>query len=74
MKPAHRELLIVVVCLVLGFFISKIVLHYAPPHGTRVINCSIAEFSPDFTTEMRQQCRKLRSNGSIKSSASTPNN
>lgn len=69
MKPAHRELLIVIVCLVLGFFISKIVLHYAPPHGTRIINCSIAEISPDFTTEMRNQCRKLKSNGSIKSPA-----
>ena len=69
MKPSHRELLIVVVCLVLGFFISRIVLHYAPPHGTRVINCSIAEISPDFTPEMRQRCRELKSNGSIKSPA-----
>jgi hypothetical protein len=59
MKPAHRELLIVVVCLVLGFCISKIVLHYAPPSGTKIINCSIAEISPDFTTEMREACRKL---------------
>jgi hypothetical protein len=59
MKPAHRELLIVVVCLVLGFCISKIVLHYAPPSGTKIINCSIAEISPDLTTEMREACRKL---------------
>lgn len=59
MKPAHRELLIVVVCLVLGFCISKIVLHYAPPSGTKIINCSIAEISPDFTPEMREACRKL---------------
>ena len=25
-----------------------------------VINCGIAEISPDFTTEMREACRKLR--------------
>ncbi len=57
MKPSHRELLIVIVCLVLGFFISRIVLHYVPSHGTRIINCSIAEISPDFTPEMRKACR-----------------
>ena len=27
----------------------------------RVYDCSIAEISPDFTTAMRQECRKLRS-------------
>jgi len=27
----------------------------------KMYDCSIAEFSPDFTTAMRQECRKLRS-------------
>lgn len=27
---------------------------------TKMINCSIAEFSPDFTTEMKEACRKAR--------------
>ena len=26
----------------------------------RYIDCSLAEFSPDFTKEMREQCRKIR--------------
>jgi hypothetical protein len=26
----------------------------------KVINCGVAEISPDFTTEMRQACRKAR--------------
>jgi hypothetical protein len=60
MKPAHREIVIVIVCLVLGFFISRLVLHYAPTPKTKVINCSIAEISPDFTPEMKQKCRELR--------------
>lgn len=30
------------------------------PKG-KMIDCSIAEISPDYTTEMREQCRKLRS-------------
>lgn len=62
MKPAHREILIIIVCLCLGFAISRAVLHYAPQGNDRVINCSIAEISPDFTPEMRQKCRELRSN------------
>ena len=66
MKPSHRELLIVVVCLVLGFLISNTILPYFPASKEKVINCSIAEISPDFTTEMRQKCRGLKSNGSVK--------
>jgi hypothetical protein len=26
----------------------------------RVINCGLSEISPDFTAEMKQQCRKVR--------------
>lgn len=61
MKPAHREILIIVVCLTLGFLISRAMLHYFPSSQERVVNCSIAEISPDFTPEMRQKCRELRS-------------
>jgi len=59
MKPVHRELVIVVVCLVLGFLISRVTLHYFPTAKERVVNCSLAEISPDFTPEMRQKCREL---------------
>lgn len=58
MKPAHREILIIVVCLCLGFAISRIVLRYAPEGNDRIINCSIAEISPDFTPEMKKACRE----------------
>lgn len=60
MKPAHRELLIIVVCLCLGFAISRVVLRYAPEGNDRVINCSIAEISPDFTPEMRKACSEAK--------------
>ena len=26
----------------------------------KVYNCSVSEFSPDFTTAMREECRKLK--------------
>jgi hypothetical protein len=29
---------------------------------SKVINCSLSEFHPDFTTEMREACRKARMN------------
>jgi hypothetical protein len=32
-----------------------------PKHGTRVIDCSLVEISPDFTPEVREACRKARS-------------
>ena len=32
----------------------------AQGHPTRMVNCSIAEFSPDFTPAMRQACREAR--------------
>jgi hypothetical protein len=28
--------------------------------GQQMYNCSIAEISPDFTSKMREECRKLR--------------
>jgi hypothetical protein len=31
------------------------------PKNDVVISCSIAEISPDYTQQMREQCRQLRS-------------
>ena len=28
--------------------------------GQLLVNCSIAEISPDFTTAMKEECRKLK--------------
>ena len=28
--------------------------------GPKMYNCAIAEISPDFTTAMREECRRLR--------------
>jgi hypothetical protein len=32
-----------------------------PKHGVKVIDCTWAEISPDFTPEMKELCRKARS-------------
>lgn len=33
---------------------------FASTGYVKVYNCSISEISPDFTTAMREECRKLR--------------
>lgn len=51
---------------VIGFVICVIavfalMVYTAPRKGQVVrIDCSLAEISPDFTTEMREACRKAR--------------
>jgi hypothetical protein len=30
------------------------------PHNGQVVNCSIAEISPDYTNVMKEACRKAR--------------
>jgi len=36
------------------------VLFFMPHPTTRVVNCGIAEISPDITPKEREQCRLLR--------------
>jgi len=38
-----------------------IVLSAMPKHGVVRYDCSLAEISPDFPIEVKQQCRKLSS-------------
>lgn len=45
---------------VIGIIIS--VLDMIPVPEYRVYDCSISEFHPDYPKEVREQCRKIRSN------------
>ena len=60
-KPSWTFDVVVVIFIValiaFGFYSA----HNQPKHGVKVINCSLAEISPDFTTEMKEACRKARS-------------
>ena len=40
--------------------ICTLVILLVPKNSGRLYDCSIAEFSPDFPIEVREQCRKLR--------------
>jgi len=34
---------------------------YPPLHEAKKVDCSLAEFSPDISTEIKQLCREARS-------------
>jgi len=50
------ELVVVIGCIIIAFCI---VVKALPKHGTKIIDCRIAEISPDYTTDMKEQCRRL---------------
>jgi hypothetical protein len=51
---------VVVLIITVGSVFTIVQFEVANGHPTRVVNCSISEFSPDFTPAMRQACREVR--------------
>jgi len=51
-----KEFIFVVIAVAIGVVLA---LAYFPD-DRRVIDCSIAEISPDYTNEMKEACRKER--------------
>jgi hypothetical protein len=48
---------VVLTCLMFGVIVFG---NSIAGEGPRMYNCSISEISPDFTSKMREECRKLR--------------
>jgi len=59
MGPLLKQVVIIVVSLLLGYFISQSLLSSV---HEKVYICDLAEISVDFTPEMRDECRKIRLN------------
>jgi hypothetical protein len=57
-----KETLGLVTVLTITVVSVYVIVQYEVAQGqpTRIVNCSIAEFSPDFTPAMRQACRETR--------------
>jgi hypothetical protein len=55
-----RSFMIDMLILLVVFVASVGLLFLIPQPTHQVINCSLAEISPDFTPEMRKQCRMIR--------------
>jgi hypothetical protein len=58
-----REYIGILGITIVFFIVLPIVFLSLPKKGdVIVINCDIAEISPDFTTSMREACRQARAN------------
>lgn len=56
MKAMIMYVLVSATALAIAIFLAVAM----PQPGYKVINCGVAEISPDFTTEMREACRRAR--------------
>jgi hypothetical protein len=52
----NKEFILVIVAVAIGVVLA---LAYFP-NDRRVIDCSVAEISPDYTNAMKEACRKER--------------
>lgn len=55
-----RNFMIDMLILLVVFVACVSLLLFIPQPAHQVINCSLAEISPDFTPEMRKECRMIR--------------
>lgn len=46
--------------LIAAWFVALYIAVSSAPMEGRKVDCSLAEFHPDFTNEMRQACREAR--------------
>ncbi len=52
----NKEFILVLIAVAIGVVLAM----YNFPDDRRVIDCSIAEISPDYSNDMKEACRKAR--------------
>jgi hypothetical protein len=52
-----KEFILIAIAIAIGIYIALATY----PDDQRIIDCSIAEISPDYTNAMKEACRKARS-------------
>lgn len=52
----NKEFILIIIAVAIGVVLA---LAYFP-NDRRVVDCSIAEISPDYSNEMKEACRKER--------------
>jgi hypothetical protein len=55
-----RETIKIIIGFILACLCLIAAIILAPKHGTRVYDCSIAEISPDYPVEVKNECRRIR--------------
>ena len=56
-----KQAVVALIFLVLAFLILVLV----PDDGGRFYDCSLSEFHPDYPPEVKDECRKIRTNKSV---------
>jgi hypothetical protein len=52
----NKEFILVLLAVAIGVVLAVVYF----PNDRRVVDCSIAEISPDYTNAMKEACRKAR--------------
>jgi hypothetical protein len=55
-----RETVKYLVGFLFGFLLWVFILSITPMPETKVYDCSLAEFHPDFPADVKEECRKIR--------------
>lgn len=56
-----RETVKYLIGFLFGFLLWVFILSITPMPETKVYDCSMAEFHPDFPKDVKEECRKIRS-------------
>lgn len=56
MKYINREIILIVIAIIGGIVLA----YMTYPKDRKVIDCAVAEISPDFSVEHREFCRRMR--------------
>jgi ATP/ADP translocase len=59
---SKREIIKVIIGFILACLCLIATIILVPKHGTKVYDCSIAEISPDYPIEVKNECRRIRAN------------
>lgn len=57
---SKREIVKTVIGFILACLCLILTVIFVPKHGTKVYDCSIAEISPDYPVEVKNECRRIR--------------
>ena len=50
---------VTIFCLIVALYCATIYIVFTVPvHGTKIYNCSMAEFHPDYPLDVKKQCRE----------------
>lgn len=56
-----KDILALVCIVTISITMFVVIVTFVPQHGVIMLDCSIAEISPDYSPAMKEECRRARS-------------